>query len=99
MVDIKIEIKNLEQFKKAFSKAPDYTTKNLSEAIRQTIFFVENKAVTNAPVKTGYLGGSVYRSFAPLRGEIGFKAKYAAWVHDGTTPYVIYPSSKKALYW
>lgn len=96
---INIEIKNIKQIRQAFGLAPALMTKNLSTAIKQTIFFVRAKAVSNAPVRTSNLRGSVYQSFGPLKGEIGFNAKYAGWVHDGTSPYTIRPKTKKALYW
>ncbi len=76
-VTIDIRIKNIEQIRRAFKKAPALMTKNLDTAIRKTIFFVRAAAVRNAPVRTGFLRGSAYNTFSPLRGETGFKAKYA----------------------
>lgn len=99
MSEVKIVISNLDQIKAALAKEPVLMVKNLDIAIRSIIFLIRAKAVANAPVKTAYLRGSVYNDFSPLRGEVGFKAKYASWVHDGTSPYTIYPSSKKALFW
>lgn len=96
---IQIEIKNLAQIKSAFSKAPARMMVNLNRAIRQTIFFVESASQRNVPVKSGRLRGSIYRDFQPLKGELGYGAKYAGWVHDGTSPYTIRPSGKQALYW
>lgn len=83
----------------ALLKSPAVMTKNLSKAIKQTIFFTERKSVQNAPKRTGTLAGSVYRNFAPLQGEIGFKAKYAIFVHEGTSPYTIRPRGGQALFW
>lgn len=96
---IKIDIPNLKALKDGFNKSPAVMTKNINVAVRSTIFFIRGKAVAGAPARTGNLRGSAYTSFAPLMGEIGFKAKYAAWVHEGTSPYIIEPSGKKALFW
>lgn len=96
---IRIEIKNLRQIKESFKKAPALMTKNIDIAIRKTIFLIRGRAVSGAPARTGNLRGSAYNTFSPLKGEMGFKAKYAAWVHDGTSPYIIEPVNKKALYW
>lgn len=98
-VVIKIHIKNLPQIRRAFKLAPALMAKNLDSAIRKTVFYIRARAVSNAPVRTGFLRGSAYSTFGNLRGETGFKAKYAAWVHEGTSPYTIRPKSKKALFW
>jgi HK97 gp10 family phage protein len=99
MADIQIQIKNIDQIRAAFTRSPAVMTKNLNRAIRQTIMFVRGESQKNAPVRTGYLRGSVYTDYEPLRGEIGYKAKYAGFVHDGTAPYTIVPTTKKALFW
>lgn len=99
MSDIKIEITNLNQIKKALAKSPALMTKNLTTAIKKTIFFIRAESVREAPVITGRLRGSAVNTFSTLKGTLEFKAKYAIWVHDGTSPYTILPSSKKALYW
>lgn len=99
MVEIKINISNIEQIKSAFNQAPALMTKSLSKAIKQTVFFLRGEGVKAAPVKTGHLRGSAYTEFAPLRGEVGFNATYAEVVHEGSSPYTIFPKSKKALYW
>lgn len=99
MGDIEIKIKNIEEIKRAFSKSPALMTKNLDRAIRQTILFIMGKSVANAPIRTGRLRASSYTSYGPLKGEVGFKAKYASYVHDGTSPYIINAKSGKALYW
>lgn len=96
---IEIKINNLPQIKEAFNKAPANMMVNLNKAIKQTVFFIQAQAMRNAPVKTGRLRASAYSTFSPLIGETGFTAKYAAWVHDGTSPYTIYPNAKKALFW
>jgi HK97 gp10 family phage protein len=97
--EISIEIKNLPEIKAAFKQSPAVMVKNLDTAIRKTIFKIESRAVKNAPVKTGRLRASVYTTFAPMQGEIGFNANYAEFVHDGTEPHLIFPKSRQALFW
>lgn len=98
-VEIKIKIKNAAQLSAAFRKAPANMTKNASEAIRSTVMLIRQRAVTNAPVRTSRLRSSAYTTFAPLQGEVGFTANYALFVHEGTKAHIIYPKSKKALFW
>lgn len=98
-VTININIHNLSQIQEGLRKSPALMVKNLNIAIRKTIFLIEEKSTRNAPVKSGYLRNNVHRNFKPLYGEFGYKAKYAVWVHDGTSPYTIYPRTKMALFW
>lgn len=99
MTEVRIQIKNAQEIKRAFHKSPALMTKNLDTAIRKVVLFIRNRAVTNAPIRTGNLRASVYTDFQPLRGEIGFAAKYAAAVHDGSKAHVILPKNGKALFW
>lgn len=99
MLEIKIKINNISKIKAAFVKAPAHMTKNLSEAIKQTIFFIKGDSQRRAPVRTGRLRGSAETSFSPLRGEVQYKTDYALYVHEGTSPYTIRPKSKQALFW
>lgn len=99
MALIKIEIKNLEAIIAGFNQASALMTKNLNIAIKKVLFVIRAYSVEEAPVKTGYLRSSAYQKYKPLQGEFGFKAKYALFVHDGTDPYIIIPSKKKALFW
>lgn len=84
MAEIKVEIKNMGQIRAAFLAAPALMTKNLNLAIRKSIFQIRGQAQKNTPVLTGRLRGSAYNTFAPLMGEVGFKANYAGFVHFGT---------------
>ena len=57
------------------------------------------------PVKTAILQGSIQMrpavdDGARISGYWGsFATKYAAWVEFGTEPHVIFPRTKKALFW
>ena len=96
---IRVGIKNLPQIKAAFRKSPALMTQELNIAIKKSIFLIHGRSVTNAPVRTSRLRGSVYDNFGFLKGEIGFKADYAAAVHDGSKAHVIKPKFKRALFW
>ncbi len=89
MSTIEVKIKNIDQIRAAFLKAPAEMTKNLDVAIRKSIMTLRADSVKNAPVDLANLRGSVYSIFSVLKGEIGFKAKYAAAVHDGTKPHPV----------
>lgn len=99
MSEISIKIKNLPQIKSAFRKAPTLMPRELDIAIRKSVFLIRAKAQGYVSVRSGYLRGSAYNTFGPLRGEVGFRANYAAAVHDGSKAHIIEPRFKKALFW
>ena len=53
----------------------------------------------NSPVDHGLLKSWFLDSLSSDEAVIKSPAEYAQWVNDGTGPYTITPTSKKALYW
>ena len=53
----------------------------------------------NSPVDHGLLKSWFLDSLSSDEAVIKSPAEYAEWVNDGTQPYTITPTSKKALYW
>ena len=53
----------------------------------------------NSPVDHGLLKSWFVESMTSDEAVIKSPAEYAQWVNDGTRPYTITPTSKKALYW
>lgn len=53
----------------------------------------------NSPVDHGLLKSWFVESMTSDEAVIKSPAEYAQWVNDGTQPYTITPTSKKALYW
>lgn len=53
----------------------------------------------NSPVDHGVLKEWFSESLGSDEAVIKSPAEYAEWVNDGTRPYTITPTSKKALYW
>ena len=53
----------------------------------------------NSPVDHGLLKSWFVESMTSDEAIIKSPAEYAQWVNDGTQPYTITPTSKKALYW
>ena len=53
----------------------------------------------NSPVDHGLLKSWFLDSLSSDEAVIKSPAEYAQWVNDGTQPYTITPTSKKALYW
>ncbi len=84
-VNIKVEIENLPEFKKALGKYPSVAEKNFNEAIRKAIMVIEGQSKTNTPVDTGRLRGSHRMAFSKLRGEVGPDTNYMVYVHEGTS--------------
>jgi len=84
MPTMSISIKNADQIKAAFVKAPAFMVRNLNMAIRKSIFVVQAQSMRNTSVKTGRLRASTTSTFAPLRGEVGPHVFYSGFVHYGT---------------
>ena len=53
----------------------------------------------NSPVDHGVLKKWFSEALGSDEAVIKSPAEYAQWVNDGTQPYTITPTSKKALYW
>ena len=53
----------------------------------------------NSPVDHGLLKSWFVESMTSDEAVIKSPARYAEWVNEGTQPYTITPTSKKALYW
>ena len=53
----------------------------------------------NSPVDHGLLKSWFVESMTSDEAVIKSPAEYAQWVNDGTRPYTITPTNKKALYW
>jgi len=97
-----IQIKNLEKLQNAISSAPETVFNELSKAIKTSVNIARPILRDEAPVKSGKLSRNIYSRSAGLRGELGPNLNitpYAWWVHQGTSPYEITPTNKKALYW
>jgi phage gpG-like protein len=76
---------------------------DVARAVERTRIDVQNEARRRAPVDTGRLRSSIV-SRAEGSGRsvgyvIGTNVNYAAAVEYGTSPHVITPKNKRALYW
>jgi hypothetical protein len=102
MTALRIEIKNLDQLRSNFSKAPARALHYLSQATKAAIFEVEKQAVDAnfrfkwpRSMRTGYLALSFAygRHFAPsgLSASIGPTAHYAPHVYFGTWSQIANP--------
>lgn len=85
MATVNIQIKNIDEIKRAFVKAPALTVKHVNNAIQASIFNIERDSKQNTPVLTGNLRASHTTLFSTLRGELYPAASYAIFVHDGTS--------------
>jgi hypothetical protein len=95
MITLKVEIRNLDQLRANFVKAPATALHWISQATKAAIFEVEKQAVDAnfrfkwpRSMRTGYLALSFAygRQIAPngLRASIGPTAHYAPFVYYGT---------------
>ena len=101
-MEISIKIENLDQLKRAFEKSPAIATREFGQAIEKTAFKIEGDAKRKAPVNKQSGGGNLRQSISSrmtgkASAEIVSKAKYSAYVDQGTRPHIISVVNKKVL--
>lgn len=95
MIALNIQIQNLPQLRRNFTRAPQTVLTYLAKAVTASIFEVEKQAVdrnfqfkTPRSLRTGFLalsfGYGRYISPTGLTGSIGPTARYAPYVYFGT---------------
>jgi len=101
-MEISIKIQNLDKLKAAFQKAPAIATREFGTAIEKIAFKIEGDAKRNAPVNKGSGGGTLRQSISSrMTGKasavIESKAKYSAYVDQGTRPHIIRVKNARVL--
>ena len=94
---------NTRQYERGLRRYFGRMSDDVARAVERTRVDVQNEARRRAPVDTGRLRSSIV-SRAEGSGRsvgyvIGTNVNYAAAVEYGTSPHVIKPVNKKALYW
>ena len=90
---IQVDVKGLDELKRAFDSSPRTISENLSIAINRTAAFIEGKAKTLAPIKYGALRGSIHTDEAKasqgleMRATVGTDLKYAYYQEHGVKPF------------
>ena len=83
-----------------YAGAPAIVRAEMQTAMTQSVGVIEAQGKANTPVKTGTLRRSITGQAQSYQlGVVGTNVPYARFVHDGTGPHVIVPTSKKALFW
>jgi HK97 gp10 family phage protein len=83
-----IKVEGLNEMIDVFAQSPALASRQLNNAIKKSIFYIQGKAKRNAPVDVGFLRNSGFStSFSTLKGTLRNKAPYAIFVHDGTAPH------------
>ncbi len=101
-MELSIKIQNLDKLKAAFQKAPAIATSEFGRAIERTAFKIESEAKRNAPVNKQSGGGTLRQSISSrMTGKasavIESKAKYSAYVDQGTRPHIIRVKNARVL--
>jgi HK97 gp10 family phage protein len=102
MRELTITIKNLEAIKERFKRDPAEITRRLNSTVGQVLARLEADAKKEAPVNKQSGGGNLRQSIVsymtgPARGVLEVRARYGAWVHDGTRPHIIRIVNKRIL--
>lgn len=83
-----IKVEGLKEMVDVFTQSPAIASRQLNDAIKKSIFYIQGKAKKNTPVDVGFLRNSAYStSFSTLKGTLRNRAPYAVFVHDGTAPH------------
>ena len=83
-MEVQVTIKNINQIRRAFGKAPAVMARNLNAAIHKSILSIGRQSRINTPVDTGRLRASTREKFSYLKGEVGTHVHYDIFVHEGT---------------
>ena len=79
--------------------SPDKLTQAKAKGLEYSSQELIRVLMRNSPVDHGLLKSWFVESMTSDEAVIKSPAEYAQWVNDGTQPYTITPTSKKALYW
>ena len=79
--------------------SPDKLTQAKQKGLEYSSQELVRVLMRNSPVDHGLLKSWFLDSLSSDEAVIKSPAEYAQWVNDGTQPYTITPTSKKALYW
>ena len=79
--------------------SPDKLTQAKQKGLEYSSQELIRVLMRNSPVDHGLLKSWFLDSLSSDEAVIKSPAEYAEWVNDGTQPYTITPTSKKALYW
>jgi HK97 gp10 family phage protein len=101
-MEISIKLVDVNKLAAAFKKAPLIAVSEYSKAIERSAFKIESDAKRNAPVNKGSGGGTLRQSISSrMTGNasavIESRAKYSAYVDQGTRPHIIRATNAKVL--
>lgn len=79
--------------------SPDKLTEAKQKGLEYSSQELIRVLMRNSPVDHGLLKSWFVESMTSDEAVIKSPAEYAEWVNDGTQPYTITPTNKRALYW
>ena len=94
-----IKINGLDKLTTALKNSPIIAKKQIGKAIALSVALVNRNAKLEAPVKSGILRAGIHSKISPFNGKVESTTSYGIFVHEGTSPHIIRPVKKKALYW
>lgn len=94
---------NTRQYERGLRRFFGGMSDDVKRAVERTRIDVQNEARRRVPVDTGRLRSSIVSRAEGSGREVGYvigsNVNYAAAVEYGTSPHVIKPKNKKALWW
>jgi len=102
-VKFNIQIRGLAKLSTKFSQAPIKTYYELDKAVKRAALVAVDAIKDETPIgktRGGTLKRGIRAEFGDLTATISpHNAPYAIFVHEGTSPHIIRPKNKKALFW
>lgn len=101
MSDVIVEIKNLNELRRALREYPKISEPILQKAVVASGAILAKHTLRKNPVpyRTGFLLQSFRFTTGRLLARWFPTTYYAIYVHEGTRPHEIYPRLKHALFW
>ncbi len=98
---LEVEIKGIQELRRAMRDYPKIAEPILQRAIAATQAVFAKHTLKNDPVpfRTGFLLQSFRFAASRLQARWFPTVKYALWVHEGTRPHTILPIRARALAW
>lgn len=95
-----VEIKGMDEIKVAYKSSPEIVGNILAQAVARTPDILAKYTVVGiVPYRTGQLAQTFRRDVSGLTARWFPTVNYAPFVEFGTSPHIILPVNKEALFW
>lgn len=98
-MDYEVKVQGLDGLISALKNAGGDARPLITKAVVASGLHIQQRARELAPHRTGTLQRSILLESSTMYSKVKVNEKYGVYLEQGTGPYDIYPSKKKALFW